>query len=186
MEGDKVWYQPLSKTCWLGPAAVLCQRGQSVWLHTNGDIKKVAACKVKPFQLVDRGGVKDGSETSVSTKVMLEDGLEEVENLIENQTDLEVDSVGAKYLRMENTVSFSEMCSYVIELPVSEHGRPEVKAAKRNEIKNLMDYNTFEEVKDDGQDTIGSRWVITQKEKHDGQKQACKARLVARGFQESL
>ena len=27
---------------------------------------------------------------------------------------------------------------------------------------------------------------MTEKEKHDGQKQACKARLVARGFQESL
>ena len=39
---------------WLGPAAVLCQRGQSVWLHTNRVIKKVAACKVKPYELVDR------------------------------------------------------------------------------------------------------------------------------------
>ena len=28
------------------------------------------------------------------------------------------------------------------------------------------------------------RWVITVKEKHDGQKKAVKARLVARGFQE--
>ena len=31
----------------MGPAAVLCQRGQSVWVHTNGDIRKVAACKEK-------------------------------------------------------------------------------------------------------------------------------------------
>ena len=49
-----------------------------------------------------------------------------------------------------------------------------------------MDYETFEEVADEGQNVIGSRWVITVKEKHDGQKQQCKARLVARGFQESL
>ena len=42
----------------------------------------------------------------------------------------------------------------------------------------------FEEVKDEGQETIGSRWVVTDKEKHDGQKQLYKARLVARGFQE--
>ena len=41
IEGDKVWYQPMIRNSWLGPAAVLCQRGQSVWLHTNGDIKKV-------------------------------------------------------------------------------------------------------------------------------------------------
>ena len=54
IEGDKVWYQPMNGNSWLGPAAVLCQRGQSVWLHTNGDIKKVAACKVKPYELIDR------------------------------------------------------------------------------------------------------------------------------------
>jgi len=87
---------------------------------------------------------------------------------------------------MENSVSFSDMCSYVIELPISEHGRPEVIADKEKEIENLMDYSTFEEVVDEGQDVIGSRWVITVKEKHDGQKQQCKARLVARGFQEHL
>ena len=28
--------------------------------------------------------------------------------------------------------------------------------------------------------------MVTEKEKHDGQKQACKARLVERGFQEFL
>ena len=52
VEGDRVWYQPMNGNSWLGPAAVLCQRGQSVWLHTNGDIKKVAACKVKPYNLL--------------------------------------------------------------------------------------------------------------------------------------
>ena len=54
MEGDKVWYQPLNGNSWLGPAAVLCQRGQSVWVHTNGDIRKVAACKVKPYELINQ------------------------------------------------------------------------------------------------------------------------------------
>ena len=42
----------------------------------------------------------------------------------------------------------------------------------------------FEEVCDEGQETIGSRWVITKKEKADGQKTDYKGRLVARGFQE--
>ena len=37
---------------------------------------------------------------------------------------------------------------------------------------------------DEGQETIGSRWIITEKQKHDGQKQDYKARLVAKGFQE--
>ena len=71
---------------------------------------------------------------------------------------------------MANTISFSDMCMYVIELPVSEHGKPEVKVAKRNEIQNLKDYDTFKEVRDDGQDRIGSPRVVTKNEKHDRQK----------------
>merc|ERR1712112_255644 len=65
-----------------------------------------------------------------------------------------------------------------------EHGKPEVKEAKEKEIKNLEMYETFEEVEDVGQEKIGSRWIVTKKEKHDGQKQLYKARLVARGFRE--
>ena len=48
----------------------------------------------------------------------------------------------------------------------------------------MKTYETFEEIKDEGQETIGSRWIITEKQKHDGQKHAYKARLVAKGFQE--
>ena len=55
-----------------------------------------------------------------------------------------------------------------------------------SEVRNLLDYNVLEEVEDTGQETIGSRWVITAKEKHDGQKQQTKARLVAQGFQEEM
>ena len=57
----------------MGPAAVLCQRGQSVWLHIKGDIKKVAACKVKPYELIDRKE-NEYKDKKASKKVMLEDG----------------------------------------------------------------------------------------------------------------
>ena len=42
----------------------------------------------------------------------------------------------------------------------------------------------FEEVENEGQETVGSRWVITKKGKADGQKQNFKGTLVAKGFQE--
>ena len=45
-------------------------------------------------------------------------------------------------------------------------------------------YGVFEDVKDEGQETVYSRWVITRKEKADGQKQKVKGRLVAKCFQE--
>ena len=67
-----------------------------------------------------------------------------------------------------------------------EHGRPEVKKAKTAEVNNLLDYDVFEAVKDEGQETISSRWVVSAKEKHDGKKQKPKARLVARRFQETI
>ena len=81
-------------------------------------------------------------------------------------------------------MSFSDYAICTVELPVSQHGTLEVKEAKMAEVSNLLDYDVFEEVKDEGQETIGSRWEVTEKEKHDGQKQKTKARLVARGFQE--
>ena len=101
----------------------------------------MATCRVKQFQLVDRKSIKDLNPKDV----MLEDGSEDVKNLLD-QEELKGDNVGAKYLRIVNTVSFSEVCNYTIELPASEHGTPEVKAAKMNEIRNLRDYDTFEEV----------------------------------------
>ena len=85
---------------------------------------------------------------------------------------------------MDKSVCFLENSIYVVELPVREHGKPEVIEAQNKEIKNLETYETFEEIDDVGQETIGSRWIVTEKEKHDGQKQNYKARLVAKSFQE--
>ena len=85
---------------------------------------------------------------------------------------------------MENSECFDEITTYVVEVPVREHKMQEVLEAKERELDNLMKYGVFEEVDDVGQETIGSRWVITKKEKADGQKTDYKGRLVARGFQE--
>ena len=40
-EGDKVWFQPRDGNAWFVLALVLYHRGQSVLLHSQGDIKKV-------------------------------------------------------------------------------------------------------------------------------------------------
>ena len=92
---------------------------------------------------------------------MMEDGLEDVKNLVDKgkqdeNEELKEDSIGTKYLKLVNNVSISELCNFTVELPVSKHCAPEVKAAKMSEIRNLQDYETFEEVPDEGQDTAGS------------------------------
>ena len=89
---------------------------------------------MKPFELVSRD--EDESALMKNREVMLEDSLEDVENLC---TDFRNDNVGANYLNLAQSVSFSEFCTYTIGLPISEHWRPEVKVAKTAEIKNLQD-----------------------------------------------
>ena len=37
----KFWFQPLNDNAWIGPALVVTQRGQSVYLYTNRDLKKI-------------------------------------------------------------------------------------------------------------------------------------------------
>merc|ERR1712112_551627 len=47
--GDKVWYQYKDGNAWYGPAEVIYHKGNTIFIHGNGDVKKVAACKVKPY-----------------------------------------------------------------------------------------------------------------------------------------
>ena len=62
-----------------------------MYLHTHGDLKRIASCRVKPFELVERT-----DEFALASKeVILEDGLEDVKNLL---TNLKNDEVGANYL----------------------------------------------------------------------------------------
>ena len=75
---------------------------------------------------------------------MTKDGLKDVESLF---SDMKNDGVGANYLKMAQSVSFSKFATYTVELPLSEYWRPEVKVTKRAEIKNLQDYKTFMEVR---------------------------------------
>ena len=92
VEGDKVWYQPIGGISW-------CQRGQSVWLHANGDVKKVVAYKVKPYDLIDRESeeykkiIDQESRECKKKRVMLEDGLKDVEDLIYPEEDERRDAI---------------------------------------------------------------------------------------------
>ena len=100
---------------------------------------------------------------------MLEDGLSDVEDLLDPEeekrkdalkvTDARSDIIRTNFSKVVNHMSFSDYAIYTVELPVSQHGTPEVMEAKMAEVSNLLDYDVFEEVKDEGQETIGSSWV---------------------------
>ena len=75
---------------------------------------------------------------------------------------------------------------YRVEIPVKDHGRPDVVEAKEKEMDNLRGYDTWSEVPFTGQDLVGLKWVITASENHDGQKQKVKGRLVCKGYEEEF
>jgi hypothetical protein len=99
-----------------------------------------------------------------------EDKIEEVKEKESNK-----DTIGAYWLTKEKSECFNTHSIFVVEIPVKEHKHPDIIEVKEMEIRNLQDFNTFEEVKDTGQTKVGSRWVVTGKEKHDGQKTKYKA-----------
>ena len=56
--------------------------------------------------------------------------------------------------------------------------------AKAKELQSWRENNVYEEVEDMGQKAISTRWIITEKVK-EGER-ICKARLVARDFEEEM
>ena len=54
---------------------------------------------------------------------------------------------------------------------------------KGKELNNLINFGTFTEVIDIGQEIISNKWIWMEKELHDGHKWKVKGRLVTKGFQ---
>ena len=55
---------------------------------------------------------------------MLGDSLEGVENHMDKedkQEEVKLENVGAKYLKMVNSVFFSDVAIFTVKLPISEH-----------------------------------------------------------------
>ena len=45
-------YQYQDSNAWMGPEVMISHKHNTVRIHTNGDIKKVAACRVKPYGFI--------------------------------------------------------------------------------------------------------------------------------------
>ena len=153
---DKVWYQYKDGNAWHGPAEVIYQKGNAIFIHSNGDVKKIAACKIKPYDLRERteeeNDPKDDEEKSSET--VQEDNssennddneeinaeTEETENENEVRRDHQNDVIGAKYLQVEKSVYFMDYEIFLLEVPVKERGKPEIIEAKNSLIESLKKY----------------------------------------------
>ena len=79
---------------------------------------------------------------------MSEDGL--LDEIMKN-------TIGATYLKIEQSKYFEESSIFIIKFPVSEHCHTEVINAKTKKVHNLQDNETFEEEEDKGQRTSVKR-----------------------------
>ena len=80
-EGDSVYYQEENKKSWKGPVKVLAHKGRDVFILANGNLRKVADCKVQPYgkKEVEEGAEKeaeDATEESVDEEVMEDEEIE--------------------------------------------------------------------------------------------------------------
>ena len=101
-----------------------------------------------------------------------------------NKNNVNEDAVATYWMTAEQRENFESYAVFTVEIPVKDQNTPKIDEAKHKEIENLIKFDVFEEVDDYGQERISSRWVVTQKEKADGQKSQVKGRIVAKGYQE--
>ena len=63
-------------------------------------------------------------------------------------------------------------------IPRNRHGEANCVKAKQTELQKLQDFDTYEEIEDQGQSRISTTWVLCMKGDN------VRARLVARGFED--
>ena len=118
-EGDEVFFQEKDKKAWLGPVKVFCQRGREVYLFSNGNIRKVSSCKVKPFRCDQDNDVETNklelSQTGSKEVTFLEDdheiGIVDPEKAVLDESfgslnkinEEERDSIGTYWMLIEKT-----------------------------------------------------------------------------------
>jgi len=78
----------------------------------------------------------------------------------------------------ENRDSAPSAQTFEANIVTEKHDSVAQNLAKEAELEKLRMFNVYEQVEDEGQTVVSTRWVMTNK---DGQ---VKARLVARGFEE--
>ena len=76
-----------------------------------------------------------------------------------------------------------EVLTYMVNVPFWRFHEKDCVEAKRKELEKFDEFDVYDEVVDEGQKTLGCRWVLTEKFK-DGVK-CIKARLCVRGDMEN-
>ena len=87
-----------------------------------------------------------------------------------------------KIIVEDNRMETDDVVTYMVNVPFWRYHEKDCVEAKRKELEKFDEFDVYDEVIDEGQKTLGCRWVLTEKFK-DGKK-CIKARLCVRGDME--
>ncbi len=87
------------------PGEVIYQKGNAVFIHSNRDVKKVAACKVKPYELKERKEEnKEGKRDEDAWNKMIEEDERKENNEIneekEDKQEVEIEETIGKDIQV--------------------------------------------------------------------------------------
>jgi hypothetical protein len=134
----------------------------------------------KEAKVTGRGG--KASSRSNYDYFNLKEGESQEHGVHLDKTEWRFDNAGKKPME-EAAESEEEGANYAM-IPRKEQGSLECVEAKEKELQAFMDFKVYEEVKDEGQERLSSRWIMT--DKSDEQTKKVKARLVCRGYEETV
>ena len=192
--GDIVYYKRECSNRWMGPGKVLAQDGKVIFVRHGNSLVRVSANRLADANNVRFDSCEEGDLISEEKESGVEPSLtnseSETETEIEtrdnqiiqdNQDNQDNPQPVRRSLRLFNKDHCEEdNYVYMVTIPKSRHQDEDCIQAKEEELKKLRDFQVYEEVQNFGQRPISTRWILWKK------GATTRARLVARGFEESL
>ncbi len=90
--GDKIWFQHKDGNAWHGPAEVVYQKGNIIFVYNNGELCKVAMCRAQPYELIEKTQeeTEASNEQENTPEIIEEDSeVENDEKTEDSETDVE-------------------------------------------------------------------------------------------------
>jgi hypothetical protein len=204
--GDKVFYKREKSEKWIGPAKTIYQDGKVVLVRHGGAFVKVSPTRLRKAGVYfgSDGEVVKESGTCAAVKESVvdenvsgsdsddeqdthEDPVREIDDVVENQAFVQGDQAAnelqpsRRSLRQYNKqTGFPVYPVYITTIPKSQQNTTECQAAKDVELQKLRDFDVYDEAAYEHQECVSTRWVLWLKGSE------VRARLVARGFEESI
>ena len=155
---------------------------QTIWSTPIGptDVRKLDIIRFKRSadeewttgEILSRAGKSSGKFSNWWNIKNIQSGHQKPENV-------EQFAIIEKVTVEENPGQTDEIATYAVNIPFWRFHEKECVMAKRIELDKFDEFDVYDEVVDEGQKTIGCRWVLTEKFKEG--KKCVKARLCVRG-----